>query len=100
MTRAPTAAPQRDPRTKTWGFVIDSEHRGPDGRRRQIRRRGFPTKAAAAAELERVRADDRLVTQHVRGLSVADVLTQFVQAKEVAGRAPQPSPSTSGLASG
>lgn len=37
----------RDPDRGTWYFVVDVP--GPDGRRRQIKRRGFPTKKAAAA---------------------------------------------------
>jgi integrase len=37
---------KQDPARGTWTFVVDVP--GPDGRRRQVRRRGFATKAAAA----------------------------------------------------
>lgn len=53
-----SAAPRRDPRTGTWGFVIDLPP-WPDGRRRQIRRRGLPTRKAAQEALEEVRVDAR-----------------------------------------
>lgn len=88
MSRSSTASPRRDTVTGLWGFAFDSEHPGPEGRRRQVRRRGFPTKAAARAELDRLRADDRLVSSHVDNLTVADVLNQFVTAKAIGGRAP------------
>jgi integrase len=38
----------REPGPRTWAFVVDVPA---GGRRRQLRRRGFPTKAAAAAAL-------------------------------------------------
>jgi integrase len=52
--RNATAAPQKDPKTGTWLFVVDLG-RGADGRRRQVKRRGFPTKKAAQAALDQVR---------------------------------------------
>ncbi|HSB88299.1 MAG TPA: Arm DNA-binding domain-containing protein, partial [Ilumatobacteraceae bacterium] len=39
----------------TWFFVIDGA--GPDGRRRQLKRRGFDTKKAAQAALTELQAD-------------------------------------------
>jgi integrase len=57
MTRHQTAAPRKDPKTRTWSFVIDVP--GPDGTRRQTRRRGFRTKKDAQAELDRLRTDVR-----------------------------------------
>ncbi|MDG4788984.1 Arm DNA-binding domain-containing protein [Micromonospora sp. WMMD1102] len=38
----------RDPKGKTWYFVIDLPA-SPDGRRRQMRRRGFASERAAGA---------------------------------------------------
>ncbi len=52
MTRS--AAPRKDETTGTWWFVVDLGP-GPDGKRRQARRRGFPTKKAAQEELDRLR---------------------------------------------
>lgn len=46
---------KRDEDRGTWYFVVDLT--APDGRRRQLRRRGFPTKKAAAAALAEVVAD-------------------------------------------
>ncbi|MCZ7525752.1 MAG: site-specific integrase [Acidimicrobiia bacterium] len=52
---------RKDPKRGTWYFVIDAP--GPDGKRRQVRRRGFPTKGAAVAALDRFRA--QLAAGHV-----------------------------------
>lgn len=52
--RNATAAPQKDPKTGTWLFVVDLG-RGADGKRRQVKRRGFTTKKAAQAALDQVR---------------------------------------------
>ena len=49
-----SGGPQKDHKTGLWWFVTDL-HRGPDGKRRQARRRGFPTKRAAQEELDRLR---------------------------------------------
>jgi len=46
---------KRDEDRGTWFFVVDVT--APDGRRRQLRRRGFPTKKAASAALAEVVAD-------------------------------------------
>jgi len=54
-TRNASAAPQKDP-NGTWRFIVDLG-RGPDGRRLQARRRGFPTKKAAQEALDKVRRD-------------------------------------------
>lgn len=52
--RNSSAAPRKDPTTGTWWFVVDIGP-GPDGNRRQAKRRGFPTKRAAQDELDRLR---------------------------------------------
>ncbi|MGH9015360.1 MAG: tyrosine-type recombinase/integrase [Acidimicrobiia bacterium] len=52
------AAPRRDPKTGTWWFVVDVPP-GPDGRRRQAKRRGFRTKAEAQAALDDLRVAGR-----------------------------------------
>lgn len=49
-----TAGPQRDPDTGTWWFVVDLPPNG-TGRRRQARRRGFPTRKAAQEALDMLR---------------------------------------------
>lgn len=55
---AKTAAPKRDPDTGTWWFVIDLPPSG-EGKRRQIKRRGFPTKKAALEAMDELRAASR-----------------------------------------
>jgi len=54
--RNTTAAPRKDPKTGTWWFVVDCGV-GPDGKRRQAKRRGFPTKKLAQEELDKLRRD-------------------------------------------
>jgi integrase len=49
-----SGGPHRDPRAGTWWFVVDVGT-GPDGKRRQARRRGFSTKKAAQEEMDRLR---------------------------------------------
>jgi integrase len=83
MARATAPAP-RKAADGTWGFVFDSAHPRPDGSRRQVRRRGFPTQKAAKAELKRLLDEDRPPGD----LTVGDVLDRFVLAKERQGRAP------------
>jgi integrase len=55
--RATSAAPKQAP-NGTWGFVVDGGF-GPDGERRQVRRKGLPTKKAAQEELDKVRGQAR-----------------------------------------
>jgi integrase len=57
VSRSASATPQKDPATGTWWFVIDSPSGG--SRRRQLRRRGFKTKAAAQAALDELRVAAR-----------------------------------------
>jgi integrase len=64
--------------------VFTSTHRTPDGKRRQVRRRGFTTMGEAKAALGRARNED---TPGTAG-TVSAVLEQFVRAKWLAGRAP------------
>jgi len=87
--RSATVAPKKDPKTGSWRFVFDSVHPNPDGSRRQILRRGFPTRAAAKDELDRLRREDAdLTAPAANGLSVSDVMESFVRAKRLAGKAP------------
>jgi integrase len=89
--RNASPTPKKDPKTGVWRFVFDSVHPNPDGSRRQIPRRGFPTRAAAKAELDRLRQEDAdLAAPAANGLSVGDVMESFVadtgaRAGEVAG---------------
>jgi integrase len=57
-TRARSAAPRKDPATGTWFFIVDGGV-GADGQRRQVKRRGFRTKALAAEALDAVRGKAR-----------------------------------------
>jgi integrase len=82
MSRRPQGVFQ-DP-NGTWGFVFTSRYPRPDGGRRQIRKRGFPTMAKAVAARDRARRDE---TPGTAG-TVGDVLDQFIRTKRLAGRAP------------
>ena len=55
---AKDAGPRKDTSKGTWWFVVDLTP-APDGRRRQAKRRGFKTKAAAQAALDALRVDSR-----------------------------------------
>lgn len=52
--RSTTAAPRKEPRTGKWEFVVDLGS-GPDGQRRQARRRGFKTRKEAQEALDALR---------------------------------------------
>lgn len=70
-----TAAPKRDERTGTWWFIVDVPA-GPDGQRRQVKRRGFVTKKEALEALDELRSSAR------RGTFVApqrQTLRSFLQ---------------------
>lgn len=56
MTR--NAGPRKDDATGTWWFIVDLGP-GAGGKRRQARRRGFPTKREAQEELDRLRVSVR-----------------------------------------
>jgi integrase len=49
-----TAGPRRDAETGTWWFVVDVGQ-DPNGRRRQVRRRGFKTKREAQEAFDRLK---------------------------------------------
>jgi integrase len=55
--RSKSATPRKDPVTGRWGFICDVV--SPDGLRHQTRRKGFLTKAEAAAALDAVRTSVR-----------------------------------------
>lgn len=56
MSRAGSV--QKDPKSKTWFFIVDLTPPGAT-RRKQARRRGFATKSAAQAELDELKANVR-----------------------------------------
>lgn len=87
MRRATAPMPRKDAAGK-WGFVFDSATPNPDGSRRQVRRRGMATKAAAQAALDVALREDRAILATGAGLTVEAVLAQFVRAKRLAGKAP------------
>ena len=53
-----TAGPRRDPKSGRWFFVVDLPPDA-DGRRRQARRRGFPTRKTAQEALDKLRVNAR-----------------------------------------
>jgi len=60
--RNKSAVPVRDPKTGTWGFVVDIGRDPATGRRRQVRRRGLETKREAQTELDAIRQAGRTNT--------------------------------------
>ena len=56
--RAASATPRKDESTGRWWFVVDA-NTGPDGERRQVKRRGFKTKKAAQEALDDLRGRAR-----------------------------------------
>ena len=88
--RSTAPAPKKDPKTGTWRFVFDSIHPNPDGSRRQVRRRGFATRAAAKAELDRLKRQDTELIAPLDGtLTVGMLMDQLVRAKRLARKAPK-----------
>lgn len=74
--RASSATPRRDPTTNRWYLVVDG---GVDenGKRRQVKRRGFVTRKEAQEELDRIRGQARTSTYVApKRQSVRDYLTQ------------------------
>lgn len=65
--------------------MFTSRYTHPDGRRRQVRKRGFPTMGVAKTALDQARRDE---TPGTAG-TVGDVLDQYVRTKRLAGRAPK-----------
>ena len=55
--RAGAAAPRRNPKTGKWDFIVDIGHDPATGKRRQVRKRGYRTKAEAQAALNALRND-------------------------------------------
>jgi integrase len=82
------SAPRKDPKTGTWSFVVDLGP-GPNGKRRQARRRGFPTKKAAQEALDRLRVNAREGTHvAIDRMTVGEYLDQWGETLAVAGRKP------------
>lgn len=86
--RASVPIPKKNPKTGEWSFVFDSVHPRPDGSRRQIRRRGFATRSAAKAALDASLREDRALSENQPGMTVGQVMEQFIRTKRLAGRAP------------
>lgn len=87
-TRRREAGPQKDETTGTWWFVTDVGI-GPDGKRRQARRRGFKTKREAQEELDRLRMrvhESTFVAP--QKLTVGEYLAGWLDGLEVAGKRP------------
>jgi len=88
MSRNSSAAPRKDPKTGTWFFVVDVGS-GPDGKRRQVLRRGFSTKKQAREELDNVRRQGR-TNRYVppAKLTVKEYLEQWVTGLPTTGLRP------------
>ena len=77
--------PRKDEKTGTWSFVVDLGP-GPNGERRQARRRGFPTKKAAQEALDQVRVTARDGTfVRPERMTVAEYLDQWLDGMVTAG---------------
>lgn len=86
--RNAAAVPKKDEATGTWWFVFDLPP-GPDGKRRQARRRGFPTRKAAQMELDALRVSGRMGTFVApQRLSFATYCDGWLDGIAVAGRRP------------
>ncbi len=82
------SAPRKDPENGTWWFVVDLPPKA-DGRRRQAKRRGFPTRRAAQAALDRLRVSAREGTHvAIDRMTVGEYLEQWGETLGVAGRKP------------
>lgn len=76
---SPMAAPKKDPqRPGTWYITVENGTR-PDGRRKQVRRRGFPTQAAARKAYTELSASVQNGIHIDRStVSVGDYLTSWL----------------------
>jgi len=82
------AAPRKDESNGTWWFVVDLTA-GPDGQRRQAKRRGFTTKRAAQEAIDRLRVNSREGTHvAIDRMTVAEYLEAWGETLAVAGRKP------------
>lgn len=87
--RSARTTPRKDPsRPGEWEWRFDSVHPRPDGSRRQIHRRGFPTRAAAQRALDEARQADRVGGGPAGPVTVDAVFADFIRAKRLQGRAP------------
>jgi integrase len=86
MTRS--AGPHKDELTGTWAFVCDLGP-GPNGKRRQARRRGFKTKREAQEALDRLRVSARDGTfVEPSKITLAAWLERWCDGLATLGRAP------------
>ncbi len=77
--RAGSATPRKDPKTGKWYFVVDGGLDPNSGKRRQVRRRGFATKAEAQQALDRVRGQARSASYVApTKLTVEQYLSQWI----------------------
>jgi len=86
--RAASAEPKKDEATGTWFFTVDANP-GPDGQRRQARRRGFKTKKAAQEELDEIRGKARTASYVPPAtLTVREYLTKWLAGLPATGLRP------------
>lgn len=87
-TRSREAGPQKDETNGTWWFVADIGT-GADGKRKQARRRGFATRRAAQAELDRLRVSVHEATFVApQKLTLGEYLGGWLASVETAGLRP------------
>lgn len=86
---APRRVPgvSRDPNGRTWGYVFTSVHPLRTGGRRQIRRRGFASQAAATTALRKAQEEDRILLD-ASDLTIGVLIEQLIRRKTLANRAP------------
>jgi integrase len=81
--RAASAAPRKDATTGLWWFVVDGGV-NEEGRRRQVRRKGFRTKAEAQEALDKVRGKARTKSYVAPSrLTVAEYLATWLASQAV-----------------
>jgi integrase len=86
--RAGSAAPQKDAEAGTWYFVVDAGP-GPDGKRRQVHRRGFRRKKDAQEALDKIRGHARTASYVAPAkMTVREYLTKWLAHLPVTGKRP------------
>ena len=86
--RSVSATPKKDPKSGTWYFMVDAGVDG-DGRRRQVHRRGFRTRADAEEELDTVRGQARTSSYTPpTKLTVASYLERWIAGLPATGLRP------------
>ena len=87
--RAGSATPRKDPKTGRWFFVVDGGIDPETGKRRQAKRRGFPSKKAAQEVLDEIRGKARTNAYTAPSkVTVAEYLPQWIAGLPATGLRP------------